>query len=54
MPEKQIIYEPVPEFNQQTQYVMQGDPVETENCIYVPCVVHDLPPQEDINPEEMF
>jgi len=54
MPDKQIIYEPVPEFDQLTQYVMQGDPVETENCIYYPCVVHDLPPQEEVNPEEMF
>ena len=54
MTDKQIIYAPVPEFDQETQYVTQGDPVETENCIYFPCIVNDLPPEEDINPEEMF
>ena len=54
MTDKQIIYEPVPEFDQLTQYVTHGDPVEKDDCIYYPCVVHDLPPQEDINPEEMF
>ena len=53
MTDKQIIYEPVPEFDQLTQYVTQGDPVEKDDCIYYPCVVNDLPPQEDINPEEM-
>jgi len=36
MTDKQIIYEPVPEFDQLTQYVMQGDPVESANCIYFP------------------
>jgi len=54
MTDKPTVYEPVPQFDQLTQYVMQGDPVETENCIYYPCVVHDLPPQEEVNPEEMF
>ena len=54
MTDKKIIYESVPEFDQLTQYVMQGDPIETEDSIYYPCVVNDLPPQEDINPEEMF
>ena len=54
MTDKQIIYEPVPEFDQLTQYVMQGDPIETEDSIYYPCIVHDLPPQEEVNPEEMF
>jgi len=54
MTDKQIIYEPAPEFDQQTQYVMQGDPVETENCIYFPCIVNDLPPEEDIIPEEIM
>ena len=54
MTDKPTVYEPVPQFDQETQYVTQWDPVETENCIYFPCIVHDLPPQEDINPEEMF
>ena len=54
MADKQIIYEPAPEFDQETQYVTQGDPVETENCIYFPCIVNDLPPQEEINPEEIM
>ena len=51
MAEKQIIYEPVPEFDQLTQYVTHWDPIETDNCIYFPCVVNDLPPQEEINIE---
>jgi len=51
MTEKQIIYAPVPEFDQLTQYVMQGDPVEKDDFIYYPCIVHDLPPQEEVNPE---
>ena len=54
MAEKQIVYEPVPEFDQETQYVTHGDPVEKDDCIYFPCVVHDLPPQEEINPEEIM
>ena len=54
MAEKQIIYEPVPEFDQEIQYVMQGEPIEQNDCIYYPCIVHDLPPQEDVNPEEML
>ena len=54
MENKPIVYAPVPEFDQEKQYVTQGDPIETDNCIYFPCVVNDLPPQEDINPEEMF
>jgi len=54
MTDKQIIYEPVPEFNQETQYVTRGEPIEQDDCIYYPCVVHDLPPQEEGNPEEMF
>ena len=54
MPDKQIIYEPVPEFDQQTQYVTQGEPIETDDMIYYPCVINDLPPQEEINPEEIM
>ena len=54
MAEKPIVYAQVPDFDQETQYVTQGDPVEKDDCIYYPCVVNDLPPQEDINPEEMF
>ena len=51
---KPTVYEPVLQFDQLTQYVTQGDPVEKDDCIYYPFVVNDLPPQEDINPEEMF
>ena len=47
MTDKQIIYEPVPQFDQQTQYVTQGEPVETDDMIYYPCVINDLPEQED-------
>jgi hypothetical protein len=45
MPDKQIIYANVPEYNQETQYVTQGNPVETEDNIYYSCVIHDMPPQ---------
>ena len=54
MTDKPTVYEPVPQFDQLTQYVMQGDPVETEDSIYFPCVVNDLPPQEEGNPEFIF
>ena len=54
MPNKPIVYAPVPDFDQETQYVTQGEPIEQDDCIYYPCVVHDLPPQEEGNPEEMF
>jgi hypothetical protein len=45
MPDKQIIYANVPEYNQETQYVTQGDPIETEDSIYYPCVINQLSPQ---------
>ena len=54
MTDKPTVYEPVLQFDQETQYVTQGEPIEQDDCIYYPCVVHDLPPEEDINPEEMF
>ena len=47
MTEKQIVYAPAPEFDQLSQYVTQGDPIETEDSIYYPCVINDLPEQED-------
>jgi len=54
MADKQIIYEPAPEFDQLSQYVTQGDPIEKDDSIYFPCIVHDLPPEEEGNPEFMF
>ncbi len=54
MSEKPIVYAQVPDFDQETQYVTQGNPVEMDDCIYYPCIVNDLPPQEEGNPEEMF
>ena len=47
MTEKQIIYAEVPIYDQQTQYVTQGDAIETEDSIYYPCVIHDMPPQDN-------
>jgi hypothetical protein len=47
MTEKRIVYADVPSFDQQTQYVTQGEPVETDDMIYYPCVIHNLPEQED-------
>jgi len=47
MTEKQIIYAEIPEYDQGTQYVTQGEAVETENSIYYPCVIHNMPPQDN-------
>jgi len=47
MTEKRIVYADVPSFDQQTQYATQGEPIETDDMIYYPCVINDLPEQED-------
>jgi len=54
MSDEQIIYEPVPEFYQETQQITQGYSIETTNCIYFPCVLNDLPPQEEVNLEGLI
>ena len=45
--QKPIIYAEIPEFNQETQYVVQLSPVEQEDCIYYGVEIRDLPPQEE-------
>ena len=45
--QKPIIYAEIPEFNQETQYVVQLSPVEQEDFIYYGVEVRDLPLQEE-------
>ena len=40
--EKSIVHEIVPEFDQQTQYVVELDPVELEDCIFIGCEVRTM------------
>jgi len=40
--EKLIVHGEVPEFDQQTQYVVELPPVEREDCIYIGCEVKDM------------
>ena len=50
---KQIIYDSIPEFDQATQYVIQKEPIEEEDCIRYGVEIHELPPQEE-NEEEWY
>ena len=47
MSDKPIIYAPVPEYDQETQYVTQCEAVETEDSINHSCVIHNMPPQDN-------
>lgn len=47
MPDKPIVYAEIPEFNQSTQYVIQLEPVEQEDCIYYGVEIRTLPPSEE-------
>jgi len=47
MSEKPIIYAEIPDFNQETQYVVQTEPVDKGDYIDVGVEVRDLPPQEE-------
>ncbi len=52
--QKPIIYAPIPVFNQETQYVVQTEPVDKGDYIEYGVEVKDLPPQEeDEMPEEI-
>ena len=46
---KPIAYEDVPIFDQSTQYVVQQDPVDVGDHIFMGVEIHDLPPQDDPN-----
>jgi hypothetical protein len=46
--QKPIVYALIPEFNQETQYVVQLDPVEKDDCIYYGVEIKDLPEQEEL------
>lgn len=45
--QKQIVYAPIPDFDQETQYVVQTEPVDMDDYIEVGVEVRDLPPQEE-------
>ena len=40
--EKPKHYEEIPEFNQETQYVVQKEPVDMGDCIYIGAEVKDM------------
>ena len=39
---KPVVYEPIPEYNQETQYILQLEPIEKEGCIYYGIEIKDL------------
>ena len=45
--EKSIVHEIVPEFDQQTQYVVELDPVELKDCIFIGCEVRTIEVDEN-------
>jgi hypothetical protein len=36
------IYEQIPSFDENTQYVVQKEPIEMEDCIFIGCEVKEL------------
>ena len=49
MPDKPVVYAPIPEFGELVEYIIQSAPVEQDDCIYfgieinpIPLGVHDL------------
>lgn len=48
---KPIIYEEIPEYNQETQYIIQLEPVEQEDCIYYGVEIRELEVEDN---EEML
>lgn len=53
MPEKPIVYAPIPEFDQMTQAVFQLEPVDMGDHYFVGVEVRDVP-QDDGMPEDWF
>jgi len=45
--QKPIMYAPIPEFDQETQYVVQTEPVDMGEYVEVGVEVRDLSPQEE-------
>lgn len=45
--EKLIVHADVPEYDQQTQYVVELPPEEREDCIFIGCEVKDMDLSED-------
>lgn len=52
--EKLIVHAEVPEFDQQTQYVIELPPEEREDCIFIGCEVRDMDLSEDTGIMEQF
>ena len=50
--EKPIVYEEIPEFNQETQYVIQKEPVDMGDYLYVGLEVKDM--EIDISEQEII
>lgn len=47
---KPIVYQTPPEYDQATQYVVQGEPEDRGDCVFYPCLVLELP-EEDAEEE---
>lgn len=47
--EKSIVHEIVPEFDQETQYVIELEPVELEDCIFIGCEVRTIEVETENN-----
>lgn len=48
---KPIVYEDIPEFDQETQVIYQLAPVEKDDCIFYGVEIVDVPIQEDEDEE---
>ena len=46
---KPIVFEPIPEFDESTQYITQNAPLDEGNRIYIGVEVHELPVDEENN-----
>lgn len=50
---KPYVYAPVPEFDQQTQYVAQSEPVDMGDHVFVGVVVKELDLTDDVGEEDL-
>jgi hypothetical protein len=44
---KPIVWDEIPAFDEATQYIIQRDPVDEGNRIFIGVEVHELPPQDE-------
>ena len=54
MPEKPYVYAPIPEFDQMTQFVRQGEPVDMGDHYFVGVEVHTAYAVYDAELEELL